>query len=74
MCSAVSKPVNALAVPGLTFVEMTEAGARRVSVGGGLTWVAVQAMVDAAVAIRDSGDFTTLDADEPPVEWLDART
>src|SRR5205823_3245571 len=41
VCRAVSKPVNVLALPGLSFREVVDAGARRVSVGGGLTWVAV---------------------------------
>ena len=69
-CSAVSKPVNVLAVPGLSFSEMTAAGARRVSVGGRLTWVAVQAMTDVARAMRDSGDLSGLAATPPPSEWL----
>src|SRR2546427_4159424 len=60
VCEAVSKPVNVLAVPGLSFADLVAAGARRVSVGGSLTWVAVRAMADAAVAIRDAGDFSAL--------------
>src|SRR5947199_268534 len=36
VCKAVSKPVNVLARPLLTFAEMTEAGAQRISVGGAL--------------------------------------
>ena len=43
-----------LAVPGLSFADIAEAGAQRVSVGGALTWVAAKAMADAATAIRDS--------------------
>lgn len=70
VCRAVSKPVNVLAVPGLTFADLAAAGARRVSVGGSLTWVAVQAMVDAAEAIRDAGDFSALGARLPLDEWL----
>ena len=50
MCDAVTKPVNVLALPGLTVAEIFEAGAQRVSVGGALTWVAVKAFADAAVA------------------------
>src|SRR5439155_6395800 len=42
VCKAVSKPVNVLAVPGLSFADLAAAGARRVSVGGSLTWVAVR--------------------------------
>ena len=65
VCSAVSKPVNVLARPNLTFAELAEAGAQRVSVGGGLAWVAAQALADAATAIRDKGDFSALTASSP---------
>ncbi len=65
VCRSVSKPVNVLARPGLSFAAVAEAGARRVSVGGRLTWVAVQAMIDAATALRDSGDFSVLSASPP---------
>src|ERR687887_986365 len=51
VCEAVSKPVNVLAVPHLSFAEITAAGAQRVSVGGALTWVAARALADAAEAI-----------------------
>jgi 2-methylisocitrate lyase-like PEP mutase family enzyme len=69
ICAAVERPVNALGRPGLTVAEVIAAGAQRVSVGGGLTWVAAQAMVEAAVAIRDAGDLSVLSA-RPPSEWL----
>jgi 2-methylisocitrate lyase-like PEP mutase family enzyme len=59
-----------LAVPGLSFAQIVEAGAQRVSVGGSLTWVAVKAMADAGVAIRDDGDFSALAATLPLAEWL----
>ena len=70
VCAAVSKPVNVLAVPELSFAQVVEAGARRVSVGGSLTWVAVKAMADAATAIRDRGDFSALAARVPLPEWF----
>ena len=70
LCEAVSKPVNVLALPGLSLAEIVGAGAQRVSVGGGLTWVAVKAMVDAATAIRDTGDLSALAARVPLGEWL----
>jgi 2-methylisocitrate lyase-like PEP mutase family enzyme len=70
VCTAVAKPVNVLAVPGLSFADLAAAGARRVSVGGSLTWVAVKAMADAAVAIRDEGDFSALAARLPLNEWF----
>jgi 2-methylisocitrate lyase-like PEP mutase family enzyme len=70
VCEAVSKPVNVLAVPELSFGELVDAGAQRVSVGGSITWVAVKAMADAATAIRDEGDFSALAANVPLAEWL----
>jgi 2-methylisocitrate lyase-like PEP mutase family enzyme len=53
--------------------ELVEAGARRVSVGGSLTWVAVSGMAAAAEAIRDRGDFSALAARIPVDEWLAPR-
>jgi 2-methylisocitrate lyase-like PEP mutase family enzyme len=50
--------------------EIAGAGARRVSVGGALTWVAVAAMADAARAMRDEGDFSALAARVPLAEWF----
>jgi 2-methylisocitrate lyase-like PEP mutase family enzyme len=70
VCDSVQKPVNVLAVPSLSFAEIAAAGAKRVSVGGALTWVAVKAMADAAEAIRDRGDFSALATDLPLGEWL----
>jgi 2-methylisocitrate lyase-like PEP mutase family enzyme len=70
VCEAVTRPVNVLAVPGLSFAELAEAGARRVSVGGSLTWVAVKALADAAQAIRSSGDFSALATGLPLDDWL----
>jgi 2-methylisocitrate lyase-like PEP mutase family enzyme len=60
VCGAVGRPVNVLAHRGLTAPEVFAAGAQRISVGGALTWVAVEAMIDAAERIRDAGDFSTL--------------
>jgi 2-methylisocitrate lyase-like PEP mutase family enzyme len=70
VCEAVTKPVNVLALPGMTMAEITEAGAQRVSVGGSFTWVAVNAMVKAAAAVRDAGDFSSLAVDLPLDDWL----
>jgi 2-methylisocitrate lyase-like PEP mutase family enzyme len=70
VCRAVSKPVNVLALPSLSLSEIVAAGARRVSVGGSLTWVAVSALVDAAEAIRDEGDLSPLGARLPLGDWL----
>ena len=65
VCSAVSKPVNVLARPDLTMAEIVDAGAQRISVGGSLTWVAVNALAAAATEIRDHGDFSSLRATSP---------
>ena len=70
VCQAVSKPVNVLAMPGVSMAETVQAGAQRVSVGGRLTWVAAKAMVDTALAIRDRGDFSALSATVPLDEWF----
>ena len=70
VCGSVTRPVNVLARPGLSFADMTGAGAQRVSVGGSLTWVATAALVEAARAIRDEGDFSALKARSPDDEWL----
>jgi 2-methylisocitrate lyase-like PEP mutase family enzyme len=70
VCDAVTKPVNVLALPGLTFAEVAEAGAQRVSVGGDFTWIAVRAFADAATALRDTGDFSVLDVSVPVREWF----
>jgi 2-methylisocitrate lyase-like PEP mutase family enzyme len=70
VCDAVSKPVNVLARSGLTAGEIFEAGAQRISVGSRLAWVAVAAMVDAAEAMRDSGDFSKLGVRVYPDDWL----
>ncbi len=73
VCDSVAKPVNVLAVPALTMAELAEAGAQRVSVGGSLTWVALSAMVAAAEAIRDRGEFGALTAPVRLGEWLAPR-
>jgi 2-methylisocitrate lyase-like PEP mutase family enzyme len=71
VCSAVSRPVNVLAHPGLSMREIAEAGGTRVSVGGALAWVAVAAMVSAAERIRDEGDFSALRVRLALDDWLD---
>jgi 2-methylisocitrate lyase-like PEP mutase family enzyme len=69
VCEAVSKPVNVLARADLSLGEIVEAGAQRVSVGGSLTWVAVNALAAAATDIRDRGDFSSF-ASPPLDEWF----
>ena len=70
VCEAVTKPVNVLARPNLTFEEIASAGAQRVSVGGALTWVAAAGLVSAATRIRDDGDFSPLASGVKIDEWL----
>jgi 2-methylisocitrate lyase-like PEP mutase family enzyme len=72
VCEGVSKPVNVLAfgrLP-LSFKEIAEAGGQRVSVGGGLTWSAVNGAIEAAEQITDDGDFSGLASPGRVKEWL----
>jgi len=68
--SATAKPLNVLAGPGLSMAEIVEAGGHRVSVGGRLTWVAINAMVAATEQLRAGGDLPSLADPAPIVEWL----
>jgi 2-methylisocitrate lyase-like PEP mutase family enzyme len=70
VCGALGKPVNVLARPSMHLAELVDAGARRVSVGGALTWTAVKAFAGAGTAIRDDGAFSALDTDVPLADWF----
>lgn len=70
ICDATSRPVNVLAPPNLSLSEIADAGARRISVGGRLTWVALNALVETATTIRDHGDFSPLDVSLDLERWL----
>ena len=70
VADATSKPLNALAHPKLSFAELAEAGAQRVSLGGWLAWVAAAALADAAERIRDDGDFSLLRGRKEMKDWL----
>ena len=70
VCAAVSRPVNVLALPGFSLAQIFEAGVQRVSVGGGLTWIALSAMASAAESIRDTGDLSSLAAELPLERWF----
>jgi 2-methylisocitrate lyase-like PEP mutase family enzyme len=70
VCSSVGRPVNVLAHAGLTMDQIVEAGGQRVSVGGALGWAAVHAFAEAAIAMRDSGDFSGLRGSKRIQEWL----
>jgi 2-methylisocitrate lyase-like PEP mutase family enzyme len=69
VCSAVSRPVNVLAHPGLSMAAIADAGGQRVSVGGSLAWVAAAALAAAAEALRDTGDFAVLGVRSPVKDW-----
>ena len=70
VCEAVSKPVNVLALPGMKAHEIFEAGAQRISIGGQLTWIAAAAAAEAAIAIRDTGDFDAMKSKPHGIGWL----
>jgi 2-methylisocitrate lyase-like PEP mutase family enzyme len=70
VCQAVTKPVNVLARPNLSLSEIVGAGAQRISLGGALTWTAVDAMASAAQAIHERGDFSAVGTSLPLAEWL----
>ncbi|MBN9242533.1 MAG: isocitrate lyase/phosphoenolpyruvate mutase family protein [Mesorhizobium sp.] len=57
VCSAVSKPVNVLAVPGFSVADLSAAGAIRISVGSKLTTTAFGAVRRAAVEMLETGTF-----------------
>jgi 2-methylisocitrate lyase-like PEP mutase family enzyme len=70
VCSAVTRPVNVLAFPGMKAADVFAAGAQRISIGGQLTWVAAAAAAEAAVTLRDTGDFDALKARLQGADWL----
>ena len=71
ICEAMTKPVNVLGHSGLELSEIVEAGAQRISVGGGLAFTAAAAMADVAEAIRD-GDFSLLRRPQKIQAWLES--
>jgi 2-methylisocitrate lyase-like PEP mutase family enzyme len=70
VCDAVSKPVNVLALASMSMQDIIEGGAKRISVGSGLTWVAAGAMAMAAQRMRDEGDLSVLRAEVKVWELL----
>ena len=71
---ATSKPLNVLAGPGLSVAEIVEAGGQRVSAGGRLAWVAINAMAAAAEELRAGGDLPPLADPAQIIEWISACT
>ncbi|WP_019172068.1 isocitrate lyase/PEP mutase family protein [Pseudaminobacter salicylatoxidans] len=57
ICSAVSKPVNVLAVPGFSVAALAEAGASRISLGSKLTTYAFGMLQDASREMLEKGTF-----------------
>jgi 2-methylisocitrate lyase-like PEP mutase family enzyme len=73
VCDSVSKPVNVLAFAqlGLTVSEIADAGAQRISVGSGLTWTAMNPVVEAAERMLENGDFSGLVVPHKRIkDWL----
>jgi 2-methylisocitrate lyase-like PEP mutase family enzyme len=70
--AAVSRPLNVLALPGMSLPDVIAAGAQRVSVGGGLTWTAAEALAQAARQLSD-GDLSGLTSSGHVAQWLAAR-
>ena len=57
VCSSVSLPVNVLAVGGFSVEALSEAGAKRISLGSKLTTLAFGAVENAAREMLDKGTF-----------------
>lgn len=72
VCEATTKPVNVHSLPKLSFADLADAGAQRVSVGASLAFVAVAAVAEAAEAIRDDGNFEATRMTPKLGEWLSA--
>ncbi len=72
VCAAVSKPVNVLAGPGYSVEALAEAGAKRISLGSGLSRVALGAFLRAAEEMANTGSFDCL-ADAYPYGSINTR-
>jgi 2-methylisocitrate lyase-like PEP mutase family enzyme len=70
VCNALSKPVNVLAFPGMNATEVFAAGDQSIRVAAQLHWVAAPAAAQAAITIRDEGDFSALKARLQGADWL----
>lgn len=71
VCDAVSKPVNVLAHSGLSVTEITEAGGKRISIGGALARVTVGSILNAAKEMQQDGTFSSF-ADAPTFPEINA--
>jgi 2-methylisocitrate lyase-like PEP mutase family enzyme len=70
VCSSVDKPVNVLAHRALPIAEIVSAGGQRISVGGALTWAAVDAFTNVAEALLRDGDTSGLKGSARFRDWL----
>jgi len=70
VCDSVRKPVNVLALAGMSVADLFEAGAQRVSVGGGLAWNALGALVEAANVLLVGGTMPRPAAPLALEDWL----
>ena len=73
--SSVSKPVNILmgfADPTITLTDLTQIGAKRISIGGAFSRIAFAALKKSALEIRDQGVFTSLRDAIPMKDLSDA--
>jgi 2-methylisocitrate lyase-like PEP mutase family enzyme len=59
--SSLDRPVNVLAITGLTLADMSALGVKRISVGSGLTRAALGAFLRAAREMKEQGSFTFAD-------------
>jgi 2-methylisocitrate lyase-like PEP mutase family enzyme len=57
ICKAVSKPVNVLVVPGFTIADLSNAGAKRISLGSKLTTFCYGMLQTAAREMLEDGTF-----------------
>jgi 2-methylisocitrate lyase-like PEP mutase family enzyme len=57
ICSALTRPVNVLAIPGFTLAALADAGARRISVGSKLTTYAFGMLQRASREMLEQGTF-----------------
>ena len=71
VCAAVSKPVNFMAgIKGKSFTvaELAAAGVKRISLATSLYRVAMTALLDAALEVRDKGQFAFVDRSRSTAE------
>ena len=65
VCQALDRPVNVLAGPRFSVAELSDCGVRRISLGSGLSRVALAAVAAAAAELTGPGSFSFLDGALP---------